>query len=283
MFEHGIELAGVNSHPPAGLVRLATREPDLVYSGYTFAILDRDGSSLNHRVVHLVDVPGPYTLSDLWDENDVRYCLRSCLYHLNCVIDMYVDNCRLFEKLHSESKFTSGNVSDGRIYFEVDAFLGDARRVYESIRKVLWRHYPTPGRGRWPGIRETMADQSKVFPAQFAARLDQSWTSVGKKLKAYRDCIAHNMPLADNETCWMARFDNQWGATVPLPTNPESKSRAAFDNVQGNGIDALGYCHGVAAHLVGLCEELMALPAVDAHIVNPSPQNYPLRQRPTVV
>ena len=70
----------------------------------------------------------------------------------------------------------------------------------------------------------------------------------------------------------MARFDNQWGATVPLPTNPESKSRAAFDNVQGNGIDALGYCHGVAAHLVGLCEELMALPAVDAHIVNPSPQ-----------
>ncbi len=71
------------------------------------------------------------------------------------------------------------------------------------------------------------------------------------------------------------------GATVPLPTNPETKSRAAFDNVQGNGIDALGYCHEVAMHMVGLCEELMALPAVDSHIVNPSPQNYPLRQRPT--
>lgn len=105
VFEHGIELAGVNGHPPAGLVRLATREPDLVYSGYTLAILDRDGSSLNHRVVDLVDVPGP------WDENDVRYCLRSCLYHLNCVIDLYVDNCRFFEKLHSDSKFTSGTLA----------------------------------------------------------------------------------------------------------------------------------------------------------------------------
>jgi hypothetical protein len=33
--------------------------------------------------------------------------------------------------------------------------------------------------------------------------------------------------------------------------------------------------------MVGLCEELMALPAADAHIVNPSPQKYPLRRRPT--
>ena len=71
----------------------------------------------------------------------------------------------------------------------------------------------------------------------------------------------------------------RWGATVGLPTNPESKSRAAFDNVQGNGIDALGYCHGIAAHLVGLCEELMALPAVASYIANPSPRDYPVASR----
>ena len=46
-----------------------------------------------------------------------------------------------------------------------------------------------------------------------------------------------------------ARFDDRWGASIPLPTNPETKSRAAFDNVQGNGIHArLGTCscHAVA-------------------------------------
>ena len=160
VFEHGIEVAVGNGRPPAELACLATtREP--IYSGYTLAIVDEDGTSLNHRVVQLVDVPGPYSTSDLWDEHDVRYCLRSGLYHLNRIIDMYMDKCRLFEEIYPDA--IRGNAGDDRIYFEVDGFLGDARRVYESIRKVLWKHYPTPGRSRWRGIRETMNDPSKVF------------------------------------------------------------------------------------------------------------------------
>jgi hypothetical protein len=159
VFEHGIEVIRGDDNPPAGLTRLATRESDLIYSGYTLAIVDDDGSSLNHRVVQLVDVPGPYTTSDLWDEHDVRYCLRSGLYHLDRIIGMYADKCRLFEELHPDA--IRGNTGDDRIYFEVDGFLGDARRVYESIRKVLWKHYPTAGRSRWRGIRETMNDPSK--------------------------------------------------------------------------------------------------------------------------
>ena len=267
VFDHGIEVS--NGDPPAELARLATtREP--IYSGHTLAIVDQDGSSLNDRVGLLVDVPGSYTPSDLWDEHDVRYCLQSALYHLNRIIDMYVDVCRLFEKHQADA--IRGNTCDPPIYFEVDGFLGDARRVYELIRKVLWKHYPTPGTSRWRGIRETMNDPSKVFPTHFAQLLEQSWTRFGEKLTAYRDCISHYVPLTDNATCWTHRYDDRWGATVPLPSNPESKSRAAFDNVQGNGIDALGYCHGVAVHMVGLCEELMALPAVAAHIANPSPR-----------
>ena len=276
MFEHGIEVA----EPPVGLARLASREPDSIYSGYTLAIVDPDGLSLNHRVAYLIDVPGPYTGRDLWDEHDARYCLQSALYHLNRIIDMYVERCRYFEEHHADA--IRANTDDPRIYFEVDAFLGDARRVYELIRKVLWRHYPTPGKARWRGIKDTMKDQSMVVPPQFANLLDQSWASVGEKLSDYRDCISHYVPLlADTgATCWMTRFGDRWGATVSLPTNPETKTRAAFDNARGNGIDALQYCHAVAVHIVGLCEQLMALPAVDAHIVNPSPQNYPLRQRP---
>ena len=188
VFEHGIEVAVGNGRPPAEPACLATtREP--IYSGYTLAIVDEDGTSLNHRVVQLVDVPGPYSTSDLWDEHDVRYCLRSGLYHLNRIIDMYMDKCRLFEEIYPDA--IRGNAGDDRIYFEVDGFLGDARRVYESIRKVLWKHYPTPGRSRWRGIRETMNDPSKVFPPPFAALLEQSWTRFGEKLTAYRDCISH--------------------------------------------------------------------------------------------
>jgi hypothetical protein len=72
-----------------------TREP--IYSGYTITIVDRDGSSLNHRANYLVEPPGPYRTSDLWDEHDVTYCVRSALYRLDRIIEMYVDKCRLFE------------------------------------------------------------------------------------------------------------------------------------------------------------------------------------------
>ena len=35
------------------------------------------------------------------------------------------------------------------------------------------------------------------------------------------------------------------------------------------GVDALSYCHGVAAHLVGVSEEMIALPDIALHIANP--------------
>jgi hypothetical protein len=54
VYEHGIEVAG---DAPQGLLRMATRENNLVYSGYTLAILDQDGSSLNHRAALLFQVP----------------------------------------------------------------------------------------------------------------------------------------------------------------------------------------------------------------------------------
>jgi hypothetical protein len=272
VFEHGIEVAVGNGNPPAGLGRLASQEPDSIYSGYTLSIVDQDGSSLNHRVVHLVDVPGPHAKKDLRVENDLGYCLRSTLYHLDRIIGMHVDMCRLFEEHHSDAR--RGNASGGaRIHYEVDAFLGAARRVYDSISKVLWKHYvDLPG--RWRSIRGLVESETELakIPAEFAQLLKQSWDAVGVKLTDYRDVVMHNAPLAGDESIWMNRYGDRWGAKVGLPTDPTAK-RAGFDNAQGKGIDALGYCHGVATHLVGLCEDMMALPAVEAHLVNPSPQN----------
>jgi len=279
VFEHGIVVAD-GGVPPTGLICIATtRQP--IYSGYTITIVDRDGSSLNHRANHLVDVPGPYQTSDLWDEHDVTYCLRSALHRLDRIIAMYVDKCRLFEEHHPDTH--RGNTSDPRIYFEVDAFLGDARRAYDSISKVLWKHYVGKPQGRWRSIRKLVESETSLatIPPEFAQLLKQSWDAFGVKLTDYRDFVMHIAPLAGEGATWISRYGGRLGATVGLPTNPESKSRMAFDNVQGNGIDALGYCHGVAGHLVGLTEKLMALPAVDAHIVNPSPHSYPRRERPT--
>lgn len=279
VFEHGIEVAVEQDDPPVGLTRLASLDSESTYSGYTLTIIDGDGSSLNHRVVRLFEVPGPYTTSDMQAEHDLLYCLQSALYHLARIIDVYVDMCRRWEEQHPDAH--SGNSSGGAlIHYEVDAFLGAARRVYDSISKVLWKHY-VGGRGRWRSIRSLVESEMELakIPAEFGQLLEQSWGAVGEKLTDYRDVVMHIAPLAGDGAIWMKRYGGKWGATVGLPTNPRAK-RADFDNAQGEGIDALGYCHGVAAQLVALCEAMMALPAIEAHVVNPSPQNYPLRQRP---
>ena len=146
VFEHGIVIA--DGDPPNGLARVATtREP--IYSGYTITIVDRDGSSLNHRANHLVDVPGPYQTSDLWDEHNVTYCLRSALYRLDRMIGMYADHTRHWEETQRDA--IRGNTGDSRIYFEVDAFLGAARRVYDSISKCCGS--TTSGRPKVDGDR----------------------------------------------------------------------------------------------------------------------------------
>jgi hypothetical protein len=166
------------------------------------------------------------------------------LYHLNQLIDLYVRLTRLFERQHPPGTAIRGNTSDPRVFYEIDAFLGAARRVYESIRKVLWKHYHGPGTaGRWSSIRKVIESPHKV-PPFFASELQKSWHTFGEKLTDYRDCVAHYDPLTDGgTTCWMDWYGNRWGITVKLPANPAKKGRLAFDFDAGP--EALSYCHSV--------------------------------------
>jgi hypothetical protein len=55
--EHGIVVPD-GEQPPAGLAIVATtRLP--IYSEFSLMLVDRDGSSLNERAIHALDVPGP--------------------------------------------------------------------------------------------------------------------------------------------------------------------------------------------------------------------------------
>jgi hypothetical protein len=78
----------------------------------------------------------------------------------------------------------------------------------------------------------------------------------------------HQVPLTDGgETVWMDDFGGRWGATMPLPKNPETKSRARSNLTKD--IDALSYCHGVATELVRLAEFVTAQPVVSSDIAHP--------------
>jgi hypothetical protein len=263
VFEHGILTH--NLAPPAQ-VRLVATGSQPIYSGFNVAIVDFEGNSLNERSAHLTDINGPHSIADYYQEYDLRYSALATLYHLNRLIDLYVENTQLFNQHHPVGSAVRGNLDDPRVYYETDAFLGAARRIYESLIRVLWKHYYAGSRGRWNSTRTAVKSLDKV-PRLFATELQESWRSTGIKLADYRNCVAHYLPLTNGQTtCWFELFEEHWGMIVKLPANPEKKSRN-FDFE--NGPDALTYCHSVANHLVDLCNSMMTQTKIAAYLTNP--------------
>lgn len=265
IFEHGILVESTGSSIPLNRVA-STRLP--IYSGYTLCVVDSNGTSLNDRAVRLFVPAGPHAVADFLEEGDLRYCLLAMLYHMNHLVDLYVAGCRTFET-DSRIRFArEGNFSDPRIFYEIDALLTVALRVYESVRKVLWKHYMPGSRDRWRSIEGAL--KSDRIPGNFSALLNNSWQSVGEDLKAYRDCLAHYDPLTDGATtCWMEPIANRWGMTVKLPASPKSEGRGRHNYDFNAGPEALAYCHELACHLVGLCEALQSQTTIATQLANP--------------
>jgi hypothetical protein len=264
VYEHGIAVEGDEYPESLGLIA-PTKLP--IYSGFSLSIVDFDGHSLNERAVQLANVQGAHYSADYYEEGDLRYCVLATLYHLNQLIDLYVRLTRLFEREHPPGTAIRGNTSDPRVFYEIDAFLGAARRVYEFIEKVILKHYFPRRKCRGSSIQNAINMLRKVLPL-FATELQASWDTLGKKLKNYRDCVAHNDPLNDGSiTCWLDWYGNRWGMTIRLPANPDKEKRAAFDF--DSGPEALSYCHAVACHLVELCESLETQTKVASYLANP--------------
>jgi hypothetical protein len=158
--------------------------------------------------IYELDVPGAHAVVDYYEESDVRFFLRESLYHLNKVVDQYVWACRIFDELHGYLDGPqSGNTGDSRVLFEADAYLGAARRVYEAILKVLWKHYHPTETGRWRSMRsaaDAIGSGNSKVPAQIGDPVVTSWNAYGVKLADYRNFVAHTGALATSETCWMS-------------------------------------------------------------------------------
>jgi hypothetical protein len=264
IYEHGIAMEG-NETPSSLRLLATTRLP--IYSGFDLTIVDLHGKSLTERAVHVTNVVKAHSVADYYEESDLRYCVLATIYHLNRLANLYVESTKLFEHTYPKGTGIRGNTWKPSIFYEVDAFLGSGRRVYESIRKVLWKHYQNGNGGRWSSIRKVLTKPGNV-PMPFVIKLTESWQAVGVKLTAYRDCVAHYEPLTNGlTTCWLDRYNGLWGATVKLPSNPDAQSHRSFDFESGP--DALDYCHAVACHLVELCECLEAQPKIRGFLDRP--------------
>jgi hypothetical protein len=79
------------------------------------------------------------------------------------------------------------------------------------------------------------------LPDSLASRLDKSWSTFGKKVTEYRDCLQHYCPIGrELPYAHMQRLQGGvWSTSIWIPDNPEARSQREYR--YDSRIDALTY------------------------------------------
>jgi hypothetical protein len=120
---------------------------------------------------------------------------------------------------------------------------------------LIWKAFGE--KGSTPSSFEKTFPLCKRMPQPLAEQIRVSWDRVGARVKEYRDCIHHYVPL---KRTWphatMALVaDKIWSAHLFIPDNPEARSHRDF--VFTKGIDALTYGWEVTVEVCELAETIV--------------------------
>ena len=167
------------------------------------------------------------------------YVVGAAQYHLCKLIELYND-----VPLRCLSDSAAQNFRDDRVvlsgqvepYFEIEALISVAVRVFETSRYPLWQCF---GRNSACPRNFEKALRGLEMPDSLKA-WRQKWSDYYVRLRQYRDCFHHNAHFGARLPFAMGvRIDSYWGLSVRLPDNPESKSYDAF--TYDEDIDSLNY------------------------------------------
>jgi len=173
----------------------------------------------------------------------LEYLTGALIYHCKNLAEKYASICRQaaafpngFERPDEKAIF-SGQ-SDG--YYEFEALVTVARRTYDAIRYPIWESFG-PAKDSVPRNFYNTLLKCTTLPPALAERLQTSWSKWGLKLRAYRDCLQHYVPLDFGHSSAVVELldSGVWSTALRIPDNPEMKSRKRFQYEQG--IDALSY------------------------------------------
>jgi hypothetical protein len=147
-------------------------------------------------------------------------------------------------------------------YYEFDALLSASRRSYDKIGHCVWQVFE--GGVGMPANMEKILDRLTGCPEPLSERLRNSWLSVGKTLKDYRDCTQHfgSVDLGMGAVMMKGLGDGVWKAWARIPDNPEAKSKKKFTYV--GALDALTYGWDVVNEVVSLATEVVTAAAASS-------------------
>ena len=168
----------------------------------------------------------------LEDYFSVSYVVGATCHHCQRLAEAYADISRRFA-----SSLAKMSNSDDMVYFghepepfyEFDALITAAMRSYDTMRFILWTAFGDKG-SRPVSFQEVFEKVKNNLSPTLVQHLDRTWLQFGEKLKDYRDCIQHYVPLSGEiPSACMKRLDRGvWSTSYWLPENPKAKSAKEF-------------------------------------------------------
>lgn len=201
-------------------------------SGERTLLLSEKGELLGLDISELQSVATTKGVSVVFQTLNLAYLLGALYYHCQQLVDRYAEICDQFTRIARipgaglNSIATFGGQMEP--YYEFEALITAALRSYDAMRYVLWNAF-SGGYGVPNSFARTL-EKMPALPADLRQRLEFSWSQYGSKLKEYRDCIQHYIPVGGPLP--FARMEllegSVWSTTVRIPDNPEVRSFDAF-------------------------------------------------------
>lgn len=213
-------------------------------TGYELTLLlspiirhDSFNSELSQLHQKALKKPGSIAISDI---TNLVYIVGAVLHHCRHLAEVYSAICRHYASFpfpQENEKAIFGNQEEP--FYELEALVTQARRSYKMLQVVVWHAYGLP-HGR-PNSFERVLALCEDIPTNLEARLSQSWRQYGSKLKDYRDCIHHYVPLTRHMAyAWMTKLEGEtFSTSILIPDNPEARSQKLFR--YDSQLDALTY------------------------------------------
>lgn len=196
---------------------------------------------------------------DFYKVYNLFYIAGAVAYHCKVLTKIYRNICVAFSRFPLPEANTSDTAMLSRqneAYYEFDALVTAARRVYDASRDILWEHFG-PGKGSVPKSFKKCVPQCSGLPEQLKNRLITSWDTYEEKITNYRNCIQHISPIDFGfSSARLMRIKNDiWSVSLLIPDNPEVKSREKLKYF--SDIDALSYSWEITTEVVNMAKEVL--------------------------
>jgi hypothetical protein len=280
IYEHGIEIKLLNGERCVPALMKGPSDDRFLFSDFLkkYAIrpvLSFEDFSEGESFIHILSIDGMRSLNldctnfriasslraSLWHKYlrflyDIGSVMHHCISLAKCYADLSDDFSR-HRSIPGYPADESGHVLFGgrhEIYYEFDALISAARRVYNELKMITWDKF---GAGRdTPKKMDDMLHGVTSMPETVKHRMLASWQQHGARLKDYRDCAHHHTSLdIGNGSALLILLDGCiWSVRAPIPDNPEAKTHRGFTYQLNH--DALTYAWELTNELINLALEL---------------------------